>query len=169
MNIEGNSPAYMQNLFGENIEDMSAEDKVFTIKCKPAHDYNMPTQAHPREWFDLSTAEDVHLDAGEFKLIDLGVCIEVPEGYEAILVPRSSTFKKYNIIQTNGIGVIDNAYCGDEDWWKMPAFALDPTDIPAGTRIAQFRIQPQQMTPMCVRKVDKMDNKSRGGFGSTGN
>ena len=125
------------------------------------------SQAHPGEWIDLRTAARVVLRPGDFTLIPLGVIISVPSGYESILVPRSSTFKKYGIIQTNGIGVIDHLYCGPNDEWKMPVYATRDTVIPANTRICQFRIIPSQ--EVTIRTVnDVMQTKSRGGFGSTG-
>lgn len=126
------------------------------------------TQAHNGEWFDLRTAEDVRLKKGDFKLIHLGVSIEMPEGYEAIIAPRSSTFGKYGILLANSIGVIDNAYCGNNDEWKFLAYCLgDYTYIPAGTRIAQFRIQ-RIMEPVEIVEVDNLDGEDRGGIGSTG-
>lgn len=105
--------------------------------------------------------------AGESTLINLGVSIELPEGYEAIMAPRSSTFKNYGIIQTNGIGVIDHAYCGEQDVWKMPVYATRTARISAGDRIAQFRIQPVQGA-VDVIEVEHLTGKDRGGVGSTG-
>ena len=125
------------------------------------------SQAHPGEWIDLRSSKLIALRKGDFTLIPLGVIISVPSGYESILVPRSSTFKKYGIIQTNGIGVIDHLYCGPNDEWKMPVYATRDTVIPANTRICQFRIIPSQ--EVTIRTVnDVMQTKSRGGFGSTG-
>lgn len=124
-------------------------------------------QAHAGEWFDLRSAYDVNLKPGDFAFIDLGVSIQVPSGYEAILTPRSSTFKNYGIIQTNSIGVIDETYSGEEDVWKMPVYATRKIHIPAGTRIAQFRIQPNQGSP-AVEVMAEMTGPNRGGFGSTG-
>ena len=124
------------------------------------------------DWIDLRAAERVELKAGEFKLIHLGVAMELPEGYEANLVPRSSTFDRYKIIQTNSIGIIDNSYCGDDDIWMFPAFAMSDTKIPKGTRICQFRIM-ETMKKACgnieIEYVDSLGNANRGGFGSTGN
>lgn len=125
------------------------------------------SQAHSGEWIDLRTAKLIAIRQGESTLIPLGVIISVPSGYESVLVPRSSTFKKYGIIQTNGIGVIDHLYCGPNDEWKMPVYATRDTVIPANTRICQFRIIPSQ--EVTIRTVnDVMQEKSRGGFGSTG-
>ena len=138
-----------------------------TIKVKARTPECVPTQAHDGEWYDLISPMRHDLHEGNWGTIDLGVCIEVPEGYEAILAPRSSTFKKYGIIQTNGVGVIDHSYCGDNDWWKMAIYATRDAIIPEGARIAQFRIQPIQ--PHCnVVVVDQMGNEDRGGLGSTG-
>lgn len=123
-------------------------------------------QAHPGEWFDLKCAEDTSMCAGEQKYIDLGVSIRVPAGYEAIMVPRSSTFKKFGILQTNGMGVIDETYSGENDILKFPAYATRDVTIPAGERIAQFRIQKNQGAIMVV-ETDHMPGPDRGGFGST--
>lgn len=119
------------------------------------------------DWYDLATAEEVTLRKGDFKIIRLGVSIELPQGYEAIVAPRSSTFKKYGILQANGIGIIDNGYCGDDDEWGFPAYACRDVTIPAATRICQFRIQKVQPHLELV-EVDSLDNESRGGFGSSG-
>ena len=97
----------------------------------------------------------------------LGVAIEIPKGYEAIVVPRSSTYSRYGIIQTNSIGVIDESYCGDGDEWKLPAYAMRGTDIPKDTRIAQFRIIKHQ-PEFEIEVVSELGNENRGGFGSTG-
>lgn len=124
-------------------------------------------QAHPGEWVDLRLADDVSMKAGDFLYLNLGVCIKVPAGHEAIMAPRSSTFKNFGIIQTNGIGVIDETYCGNDDIWRMPALAMRDTEIPKGSRLAQFRIQPIQGHVRVVPTED-MGGKSRGGLGSTG-
>ena len=102
-------------------------------------------------------------------MISLGVAIELPDGFEAIVAPRSSTFEKYGIIMTNGIGVIDNAYCGNDDIWHFPAYKLkgEPVKIQKNERIAQFRILYHQ--PHCdLIKVERLEGENRGGFGSTG-
>lgn len=119
------------------------------------------------DWIDLRTAEDVTMEPGEYKLIKLGVCIKLPEGYEAIIAPRSSTYKNFGIIMTNSIGVIDESYCGDDDEWRFPAFACETTIIPKNTRICQFRIIEHQPKLNFVT-VDKMESENRGGLGSTG-
>ena len=119
------------------------------------------------DWIDLRAAEEVELKDGEFKLIHLGVAMQLPEGYEAHIVPRSSTFKKWGIIQTNHCGIVDNSYCGPNDWWRMPVFALRDTKIEVNDRICQFRIQKNQPT-LVFNEVEEMEANNRGGFGSTG-
>lgn len=119
------------------------------------------------DWIDLRAAENVKLKKGEFKLISLGVAMELPEGYEAHIVPRSSTFIKFGIIQTNHLGVIDETYCSNEDIWKYPALAMRDTEISINDRICQFRIVKHQ--PIIeFHEVEDLGNKKRGGFGSTG-
>ena len=119
------------------------------------------------DWIDLRASETVEFKAGEFKLIPLGVAMELPKGYEAHLVPRSSTFKNYGILQTNSCGIIDCSYCGDEDMWRMPVYATRDTVICENDRICQFRIMENQ-PKITFAEVDSLNNKSRGGFGSTG-
>ena len=119
------------------------------------------------DWVDLRSADTIFLYKGEKTLLRLGVAMKLPDGYEAILAPRSSTFKRYGIIQTNGIGVIDSTYCGDHDEWMMPVVATRGTIIHKNDRICQFRIQKKQPTIKFVR-VDKLGGNDRGGFGSTG-
>ena len=119
------------------------------------------------DWIDLAAAEEVALKAGEFRLIPLGVAMELPAGYEAHLVPRSSTFKNYGILQTNSMGVVDCSYCGDNDMWRMPVFATRDVTIEKGARIAQFRIMANQPRLNFV-PVEHLEGADRGGFGSTG-
>ncbi len=119
------------------------------------------------DWIDLHAAEDVVLKKGEFKLIPLGVAMELPEGYEAHVVPRSSTFKNFGIIQTNHQGVIDCSYCGDNDQWFMPAYAVRDTQIHINDRICQFRIMENQ-PKLSFEQVQSLDNADRDGHGSTG-
>lgn len=118
------------------------------------------------DWIDLRAAEDVELKTGEFKLIHLGVAMKLPEGYEAHIVPRSSTFKNFGVIQTNHMGVIDETYCGKNDWWRFPAYAIRDTVIHKNDRICQFRIMKHQ--PTIEFKETILEDKDRGGFGSTG-
>lgn len=119
------------------------------------------------DWIDLRAAETVELKAGDFKIVSLGVSMQLPEGYEAHIVPRSSTFKKWGILQTNHMGVIDNSYSGDNDIWGMPVLAMRDTVINKNDRICQFRIM-KKMDDLQFNEVDHLDGKDRGGFGSTG-
>lgn len=119
------------------------------------------------DWIDLRAAEDVTLKQGEFKLIPLGVAMKLPRGYEAHIVPRSSTFKNFGIIQTNHQGVVDESYCGDNDQWYMPAYAVRDTQIHVNDRICQFRIMEHQPA-VEFEQVDHLQGEDRGGFGSTG-
>ena len=119
------------------------------------------------DWIDLRSAEDVELKKGENKLIHLGVAMELPKGYEAHIVPRSSTFKKWGIIQTNHMGVVDNTYCGDDDWWFMSVYATRDVKIEKDDRICQFRIV-EKMPPIEFETVEVLGNENRGGCGSTG-
>ena len=119
------------------------------------------------DWIDLRCSEDVKLQKGEFKLIPLGIAMELPKGYEAYVVPRSSTYKNFKIIQTNSVGIIDNTYCGDNDQWFFPAYALEDTHIHINDRICQFRIFKSQPKINLI-EVDNLNNKNRGGIGSTG-
>lgn len=119
------------------------------------------------DWIDLRASEEVELKQGDFKLIPLGVAMELPKGYEAHIVPRSSTYKNFGVIQANHCGVIDGSYCGDNDMWRMPVIAMRDTVIHVNDRICQFRIvknQPQIRFDI----VEKLEGEDRGGFGSTG-
>ena len=119
------------------------------------------------DWIDLRAAERVELKKGEFRLIDLGIAVELPKGYEAHIVPRSSTFKNFGIIQTNHYGVIDETYCGDNDRWFFPALAMRDTVIEVNDRICQFRIMEHQPA-IEFEETDFFGNSDRGGWGSTG-
>lgn len=127
---------------------------------------NLPSVEQHGNFIDLYCAKEYTLKAGEFTLIDLGVSVELPDGYWLQLVPRSSTFGKYGIIETNSFGVVDTSYCGDDDIVKMPAYALRDTIIPANERICQFRIVKDE--PFDITEVEKLEGPNRGGFGSTG-
>ncbi len=118
------------------------------------------------DWIDLAAAETVTFKAGEFRLIHLGVAMKLPEGYEAHLAPRSSTFKNFGILQVNSVGVVDSSYCGANDWWKMPVYATRDVTIEKGNRIAQFRIM--EIQPRLEFVEESLDGADRGGFGSTG-
>ena len=119
------------------------------------------------DWIDLRAAEKVFLEEGEYRVISLGVSMKLPEGYEAHIVPRSSTYKRWGILQTNCMGVIDNSYCGDGDVWGMPVVATEPTVIHKNDRICQFRIV-KKMEEVEFEEVEKLADTNRGGFGSTG-
>lgn len=119
------------------------------------------------DWIDLRAAENVKLSAGEFKLINLGISMKLPEGYEAHVVPRSSTFKTWGVLQTNSMGIIDNSYSGTNDIWRFPAYAIRDTEIKVNDRLCQFRIVKKQPKVELI-EVDKLDDIDRGGFGSTG-
>ena len=119
------------------------------------------------DWIDLRAAEKIELKQGEFKLIPLGVAMQLPKGYEAHIVPRSSTYKNFGIIQTNHTGIVDETYCGPNDWWYMPAYALRDTVIEKNDRICQFRIQKHQ-PEVVFEEVEALTGQDRGGIGSTG-
>lgn len=136
----------------------------------------MPEQIPGSDYIDLRAAEDVWISEGESALIDLGVSMDLPEGYEAHVVPRSSLFKNYGLIQTNHCAIIDNSYCGNEDRWKYPVFCLQGRDFVDGRkgtfvhlndRICQFRIVENQ-PKIIFREVENLVGATRGGFGSTG-
>lgn len=145
-------------------------------------------------WIDLYAAKDVRVYEGERAMIPLGVAMQLPDGYEAHLAPRSSTFKTWGIIQTNSVGVIDYTFMGDGDQWHLPVYCVTPkvkvkkpsflrkilnvfstkkkdyrgyTDIKAGDKICQFRII-EEMPNVEFEEVKYLENKDRGGFGSTG-
>lgn len=133
------------------------------------------------DWVDLSIAEDADIKKGDFAFLSLGIRMKLPKGFEAIVIPRSSTPKKWSILMMNSIGLIDNSYCGREDIWKFGALAFRNTKIPKGTRICQFRIVPSMNASFWTKlrwlftsNVEFVEQeylqgeKSRGGFGSTG-
>jgi dUTP pyrophosphatase len=119
------------------------------------------------DWIDLRVAENVSLKKGEFRLISMGVSMQIPDGYEMLLAPRSSTFKNFGLIQTNSLGVIDESYCGDNDIIRMPVYATRDTELKVNDRIAQFRIIEHQPT-ITFEEVESLGNQDRGGFGSIG-
>ena len=131
-------------------------DGLEELRCVPGSD-----------WVDLRCAEDVTLKAGEFRLIPLGIAVALPEGYEAHVVPRSSTFKNYGLLQANSMGVVDGSYRGDGDQWRWPAYATRDVVIEKNTRLCQFRVVENQ-PPLTFTRVDRLDAPDRGGFGSTG-
>lgn len=139
---------------------------MLELKVKYLADIKPIVVEEKGDWIDLRSAETIELEARQSAIIPLGVAIELPEGYSAIIAPRSSTFKKWHILQTNSIGVIDNSYCGDNDEWCLPVYAISKTTIYKNDRICQFRIIKNE--PVSIMKVDKLGNPDRNGFGSTG-
>lgn len=128
---------------------------------------DIPELVQHGDWIDLYAAEDVTLKAFEYKAISLGISVELPKGYEAIIAPRSSTYKRWGLICSNSIGIIDNAYCGDNDVWSFPVIAMRDTEIKKGDRICQFRLLKNQ-DKVTFDRVETLGNADRGGFGSTG-
>lgn len=147
----------------QNIMNQNIKIKYFTNKI----DKLERIEGDKSDWIDLRAAETIELKAGEFKLIPLGVAMQLPEGYEAHIVPRSSTYKNFGIIQTNHQAVIDESYNGDNDQWFYPAYALRDTVINMNDRICQFRIIKKQ-PPINFEEVEVLKNEDRGGIGSTG-
>lgn len=138
-----------------------------TIRIKYMRGVQKVERFNVGDWIDLRAAEDISMKAGEFKLIPLGVAMELPMGYEALVAPRSSTFKKMNILLANSIGIIDESYKGDNDEWHFPAYATKDTFIRKNERICQFRII-QHQPLIHLLEVDHLGNADRGGIGSTG-
>ena len=143
---------------------MSAKKEIFV---KYFTDITPLTAAPGSDWVDLRAAETVRIRAGEQALIPLGVAMALPEGYEAHVVPRSSTFHYYGLLQTNSMGVVDGSYRGDGDQWRWPAYATKDVSIPKNTRLCQFRVVENQ-PPLRFTRVDRLGAPARGGVGSTG-
>lgn len=137
------------------------------IKIKYLRDIEKIKLIDVGNWIDLRSAEDITMKAGEYRLIPLGVAMELPYGYEALVAPRSSTFRKYGITLVNSIGIIDESYKGDDDEWNFLAYAVRDTVIPKNERICQFRIIEHQPSIKFV-EVETLGNPNRGGIGSTG-
>ena len=137
------------------------------IKIKYFNDVQEIKALEVGDWIDIRSAESVDIKAGEYKLIRLGVAMELPEGYEALVAPRSSTFKNYGILLANSLGVIDESYKGDNDEWKFLAYATRDTHVEKNDRICQFRIIEHQ-PKIKLTKVESLGNADRGGIGSTG-
>lgn len=153
-----------------------------TIKVKNLGTTKMPTIIKKGDWIDLYTKNENHILAlNEYKLIPLGVAMALPPGFEAIMAPRSSTYKNYKVLQANSLGILDNSFCGNNDEWHFPALAIEATMIPKGIRLCQFRIQLSQKatfwqklkwifsSKIKIVEVNNLNNNDRGGFGSTGN
>lgn len=141
--------------------------EIRQINIKYVKDVIKIEQFKNGDWIDLRVAEDVRLKSGEYKMIPLGVAMRLPANTEALVIPRSSTFKKYGVLQANSIGLIDESYCGDNDEWHFPVYATREVLIPKNTRICQFRVIEHQPT-ITFYEVDHLSDKNRGGFGSTG-
>ena len=144
-----------------------ALSEVIKIKYHSDQIEKLDYIAGKSDWIDLRSAEDVTLEAGEFHLINLGVSVQLPEGYEMIIAPRSSTYKNFGLIQTNSIGVVDESYCGDNDILRMPVKADRHTEIHVNDRVCQFRIMKHQPT-IVFEEVEHLEGQDRGGFGTTG-
>ncbi len=142
------------------------EEKKISIVMH-CEDIPVPKQLEKGDWIDLRAAENITMMRGDFKIISLGVSMKLPDGYEAHVLPRSSTFKNFGIIMANGMGIIDNSYCGTDDVWGFPAIAVRDTEIHIGDRIAQFRIVENQPR-VNIEIVSELSGANRGGFGSTG-
>ncbi len=119
------------------------------------------------DWIDLRVAENVSMKQGEYRLISMGISVEIPKGYEMLIVPRSSAYKNFGILQTNAMGVVDESFCGDNDIIHMPILAMRDTELHINDRIGQFRLMPHQPEVHFI-EVDHLDNEDRGGFGTTG-
>ena len=140
-----------------------------TIKIKDFSDEirRLTYTAGKSDWIDLRAAKEIELKKGEYALIPLGVAMELPKGYEAHVIPRSSTYKNFGILQTNSCGLIDESYCGDNDQWFFPALAVRDTVIHVNDRICQFRIMEHQPA-VVFEETETLSGEDRGGFGSTG-
>lgn len=152
--------------YKEEEDDVMRQDSKI-IKIKYFTNIDKIKSISKGDLIDLRAAQDIEMKKGEFKLIPLGVAMQIPEGYKANVYPRSSTYKNFGIILANSVGQIDESYCGDQDEWMFPAIALRDTVIHKNDRICQFEIQKKQ-PKIVFEEVDKLWNKNRGGIGSTG-
>ncbi len=143
------------------------EKETIRIKYHTKEIEKLTYIAGKSDWIDLRAAEHVILKKGESRLISLGISMQLPKGYEAVIVPRSSTFHSFGLIQTNHMGVVDETYCGDGDIWKVPVLAVRDTEIHVNDRICQFRIQKHQ-PQITFEETEALGNEDRGGFGTTG-
>lgn len=144
-----------------------SQTKEIKIKFKDPEIYKEFNHIKVGDWIDLRTIDVVTIKKGQYRMIDLGVAMELPKRYEALLVPRSSTFKNYGVLQANSVAVVDNSFKGNSDYWSFLVLATKDVTIPKGTRICQFRIIENQ-PKIEFKVVDKLENKNRGGIGSTG-
>ena len=140
---------------------------MLDIKIKYVTDIKPIEVSENGDWIDLRAGKTIELEPFEFAYIPLGVCMEIPEGYTAIIAPRSSTYKKWGIIQVNSIGIIDESYNGDNDQWCLPVMAFRTTKIYKNDRICQFRLI-KKTDRIDFTRVQELGNKDRGGLGSTG-
>ena len=147
--------------------DITDRDDTLKLKVKYFADVEPLKITAIGDCIDLRAAEDIEMREGEYRLIPLGVGMKLPEGYEAHLYPRSSTFKNFGVLLTNGVGIIDNSYSGDGDQWHFPAYAIRATKVRRNDRICQFRIVKSQPR-LEIETVEHLDDVSRGGIGSTG-
>lgn len=157
---------------GDNLTVVESEDISLKIRCKFFDKTVYPDGlqkigGNRSDWIDLRAAEDVTLEKGRLYYIPLGVAIELPKGYEALVAPRSSTPRNFFIIMANSLGVIDETFRGDNDQWCMPAYAIQDTEIKKGERICQFRIIEHQ-PEIEFEVVDHLGNEDRGGWGTSG-
>ncbi len=143
------------------------EKKTIRVKYHSKEIDKLEYIAGKSDWIDLRSAENVSLKAGEFHLVDLGISVQLPPGYEMITAPRSSTFRNFGLLQSNSIGVVDESYCGDNDVLRMPVYAVRDTEIHVNDRIGQFRIIEHQ-PHIEFEETETLGNADRGGFGSTG-
>ena len=160
LSIDSTMDVYLKNT------DVQLIDYRKTIYIKKFSDIDLPTILPNGNWIDLAVARDTGYNPGDFILIPLGFAMQLPEGYEAHILPRSSTFKKYGLLHASS-GLIDESYCGNNDEWLFGAYATRRGEVKAGTRICQFRIV-QIMPPVKFVVVEALTNKDRGGYGSTG-
>ena len=142
-------------------------EKTMRIKYHSDEIEKLEYIAGKSDWIDLRVAENVTLQKGEFRLISMGISVQVPDGYEMLLAPRSSTFKNFGLIQTNSLGIIDESYCGDHDIIRMPVYATRDTELHVNDRICQFRIEKNQ-PKLVFDEVKELSGANRGGIGSTG-
>lgn len=160
----------LQFMLDASLEKLNSlrEDSMQEIRIKYFHkDLPKLEKISKGDWIDLRAAETVEIQAGGFRLIPLGVAMELPKGYEAHIAPRSSSYKHFRTLQTNSVGVVDNSYKGDNDQWLYPVYATEDTIINKGDRICQFRIM-EKMPEIQFTEVTSLDNEDRGGHGSTG-
>lgn len=143
----------------------SKNSKTITIKYKD--DIPHLVDLVEGDWIDLATPKSIVYKKGDLVQVDFGVAMELPKYYEAHIAPRSSLFQNTGLLLTNGVGVIDNSYCGDEDYWGAKFYATRDGIIEEGQRLCQFRIIENQPY-IHFKEVNHLGNENRGGYGSTG-